>query len=519
MNRKLDNSPQHVAFLSSLSEGLWELREQLFTDNRGKLWVAEKSDENLKLLHPLARADACITALVDSEVFFCVLAGQGSSAYRGGTLIEVDGLESLVSFFEIEVFEAALHSIPVVLLTHQSFTPGNRMKEFLKVLRRSTVTAYSKDNLSDKDIILEVRRAVKDRKALRRAAARRLRRAATMFASELVAQRANLNNVYAGGSDMLWLRGMDIKADLPDEDTFVRAKRLLGVARSERRHDLRLSRLYYAFRDLMTMPYRQTEDQEILRLWDEGFSLWCSSAAWFGLHNHVALGVIGGLWSQDFVRLRLAPSLSKDERRALSQPWGSLASAYYSLSRLCTPWWRWRVTGVGIELANRVIAAGIDRDPGILAVRGSLFFARLQVHRGMSDFHKLVEYAEEHDDNAFLNGEAHMYLGKGYTLTLRPKKALIHLEASVKAWRAHIANKGSGEEFLVKALKNLLVAQIKLRQREVAIQTASEAISLARKAGINDQLRQLRTIVSDAKLNIETDINEKATESLPDKSD
>ena len=57
---------------------------------------------------------------------------------------------------------------------------------------------------------------------------------------------------------MLWLRGMDIKADLPDEETFSRAKRLLDVARSERRHDLRLSRLYYAFRDLMTMPYRQT---------------------------------------------------------------------------------------------------------------------------------------------------------------------------------------------------------------------------------------------------------------------
>ena len=503
MDWEKENSPTHVAFLSSLSEGLWNLREQLYTANGGELWVAEKSDENIKFLHPLARADACITALVDSEVFICVLAGQGSSASRGGTPVEVNGLESLVSFFEIEVFEAALHSIPVVILTHQSFTPGKRMKEFLDVLRRSTVAAYSKEKLSDKEIRLEVRRAVKGRKALRRAAGRRLRRAATMFASELVAQRANLKNVYAGGSDMLWLRGMDIKADLPDEETFSRAKRLLDVARSERRHDLRLSRLYYAFRDLMTMPYRQTEDREILQLWDEGFSLWCSSAAWFGLHNHVALGVIGGLWSQDFVRQRLSPSLPSDERSAITPPWGSLASAYYSLSRLCNPWWRWRVAGVGIELANRVINAGLDRDPGILAVRGSLFFSRMQLHRGMSDFHKLVEYASKHDDNASLNGEAHMYLGKGYTLTLRPKKALTHLEASVKAWRAHVIDKRSGEEFLVKALKNLLVAQIKLRQREAAVQTASEAITLARKAGINDQLRQLRTIISNAKLNIE----------------
>jgi hypothetical protein len=492
--------PKHVAFLSSLSEGLWTLREQLHSDNGGKLWVAEKSDENLKLLHPLARADACITALISSEVFICVLAGEGASAVHGGTPIELDGLESLVSFFEIEVFEAALHSVPLVLLMHKEFRPGRRMEEFLRVLRRSSVVAHSKEKLVNKEIILEVRHAIKNRKALRRAAARGLRRAARTFASELVAQRANLRNVYLGGSDMLWLRGMDMKSDEPDGATFARAKQLLAVAKAQERHDVRLSRLYHAFRDLMTMPYRQTEDREVLHLWDESFGLWCGSAAWFGLHNHVALGVIGGLWSQDLVRQRLMPSLKKNERRELVQPWGSLASAYYSLSRLCTPRWRLKVADVGIELANRVISRGIERDPGILAVRGSLFFSRLRPDRGMTDFRNLLKYAESRSGNTMLVGEAHMYLGKGYTLTNRSKKAIAHLEASVRLWRTYVADKRSGREFLVKALKNLLETQIKLRQRDAALKTAQEAITLALQAGINDQLRQLKIMASEAGL-------------------
>src|SRR5437868_6065170 len=52
--------PPHVAFLSSLSEGVRGLRRELYEKSRGHLWVAERTCPALKLEPPLRRIDACI---------------------------------------------------------------------------------------------------------------------------------------------------------------------------------------------------------------------------------------------------------------------------------------------------------------------------------------------------------------------------------------------------------------------------------------------------------------------------
>lgn len=299
---------------------------------------------------------------------------------------------------------------------------------------------------------------------------------------------------------MLWLGGEDIKVATVDGAAFARAQTLLSVARAEANHDLRLSRLYFLFRDLMAMPYRQTENPEILALWNSAFGLWCGSAAWYGLHNHLALGVIGGLWSQHLVRKRLVDNHAKIDEAELIPPYGSLASAYFSLAQMCPLLWRLRVAGAGIQLANRVISAGVERDLGILAVRGSLFFARGRPDLGMNDFHRLLSYAEKKPDNLTLRAEAHTYLGRGYASTFRRGKAFPHLKIAVDAWRGHVASTGTGYEFLIKSLKHLLAVQIKLRDVDAANATATEAINMARFHGVRDQARQIEQLANRARI-------------------
>src|SRR4051812_29794977 len=97
----------HVAFLSSLSGAYQRLREDIYVANKPRLWVAEGNRPDLAGKPPLEIVDTCIDAISRSELFICLLIGDGERRSRGGTLIEVGDVEAQVSYFEIEVFTAA----------------------------------------------------------------------------------------------------------------------------------------------------------------------------------------------------------------------------------------------------------------------------------------------------------------------------------------------------------------------------------------------------------------------------
>lgn len=491
---------KHVAFLSSLSRGLEKLRVHLHKECRGQLWVAEENRPELKTKHPLEIVDVCVEALKASEIFICVLGGTSRATRTGGTAIEVDGLETRVSYFEIEVFQAALSQIPVVLLYLSDFSPGPRMDAFLRVLERCSIVTRRITGLPSNNqarIIKEVRAAIAERTHLRLKASRQLDTAASDLATRLVSKRGKLRDVGAGGTDMLWMHGDAISEPAGDQAVLNRALTFLQIARSEKRHDKRLSRLYVAFRELMTMPYQHTLEPDVLSAWNSGFGLWCGSAAWYGLHNHVAMGVISGLWSQHVVRELLRHhSSGSDSNPELRRPFGALASAYLSLSKMCSSrLWRRRVTQAGIALATRVVETGADDDPGIYAVRGSLFFVQLNPLRAMSDFRQLLSRARKQPSNIGLNAEAHTYIGRGYALTHRRVKAREHLTEAVRLWERHVQETHAGEEFLVKAMKHLLAFQVQTRQFEHASITAANALRIARSSGVYDQARQIEEIL------------------------
>lgn len=500
------NEARHLAFLSSLSLGLRKLRRDLHDDCRGQLWVAEIDRPDLKTKHPLEIVDVCVQALKQSEVFICVLGGSARATRTGGTAIDVSGLETRVSYFEIEVFQAALSQIPVVLLQRSDFSPGPRMQEFLHVLQRSAVVTRRVESLpSGNDnarIRKEARAAIDDRAELKQKASRTAQSAAGDLVERLASARSQLPNVGAGGTDMLWMHGDSIGEAVGDQATLSRAIALLEIAEAEKQHDRRLSRLYLAFRELMTIPYQTTLDPDVLSAWNSAFDLWCGSASWYGLHNHTTMGVIGGLWSQHVVRQRLAGLTGAKSRAGdLRPPSGALASAYLSLSRLCPrQLWKRRVCRAGIKLATDVVKTGADDDPGIFAVRGSLFFVELNPLRAMSDFRELLSRAQKQPSNLGLNAEAQTYIGRGYALTGRPKKARGHLTEAVRLWEEHVARENAGQEFLVKAMKHLLALEIQTRKFDEARAVAGDALLIARANGVFDQARQIETMLENGNL-------------------
>ena len=465
------------------------------------LWVAEidRVDLDPAFVEPLEIVDQLIEQLQRSEVFICILAGERKGQKQTGTLISVKDHVSLVSYFEIEVFQAALHRVPAVFLARQDFDPGPDLEEFLRILSGSAIVTRWIKNLDDKQIRSEVRSAIENRHILRKSATDRVRSSASDLTAELLKRRSHLHDVRPGGSDMLWLQGRTMRPRSNGRD-LSEAERLLAEASKETRHNHRLSRLYMVLRELMNHPYHESSDSRVLELWNTTFDMWWGSAAWYGLHNHLSMGVIAALWSQREIRQRLLSVETHKDRRGFAPPYGALSSAYFSLAKLLqTPRLRWQVSGVGLFLANKTIELGAEHDPTIYGMRGSLHFFRLNPVRGMMDFRHLLSLARAQPENLSLNAEANTYIGRGYSLLRLTPLASRHLREAIRLWRKKVEVTGEGTEFLIKALKHLLELQIRVRSRE-ALETASEALTLARTNSVTDQARQIKAMLANASL-------------------
>ena len=93
-------------FLSSLCRELQELRERIFSDvgKNSEIYVDEKvKPRDILNQDDLETADELIRRVREAKVFVCIFGG-----HRHGSSIKVGVRPSVVSFFEIELFQAAL---------------------------------------------------------------------------------------------------------------------------------------------------------------------------------------------------------------------------------------------------------------------------------------------------------------------------------------------------------------------------------------------------------------------------
>ncbi len=490
----------YPAFLSSLTSDLKDLRKGLHAALPSLLWVAEYDypELNPEAKEPLEIVDALLEQLKLCDLFICVLGGNRNAEGKKGTPIQVSTVSSQVSYFEIEVFQAALHRIPAIFLKRSDFVPSPDLAGFLELLRGCAIEARWIENLSNNQIKFEVERAIGEREELRAASQDRISLAAGELAERLLRQRGNLKGARPGQSDMLFLQGKELFHE-HSNGSFDKAKTLLASASRESRHDHRLARLYLALRELMSMPDRHSEDSELLLLWNDLLDMWWGSAAWYGLHNHLSMGALGALSSQLKIRDRLSIYFPKE--KGFRPPLGSLASAYFSLSKLVLDkQLQVELCDTGISLSTEAIKLYGNEDPGIYAVRGSLLYIRGRHSWALWDFLRLYFLALRQPKNHRLNAEARSYLGKAFVKMRMHSLGESHLNESAHLWRQIVLQEGNGKEFLIKTLKNLIELHLTKRNYDKALSVAHEAAVLIEELKAVDQKNQIEAMLRKAAL-------------------
>jgi hypothetical protein len=124
------SSPPFI-FLSSPVHGLRDFRRclhDLGSVSDRHIWVDEVCDER-NVEGQLADVDKLLDMIGASDIYVALLA-----APHRGTLIKIEGHESNVTFFEIELFRAALLNKPLLLLRHRDFAPEPDLSALLNLI-------------------------------------------------------------------------------------------------------------------------------------------------------------------------------------------------------------------------------------------------------------------------------------------------------------------------------------------------------------------------------------------------
>ena len=495
-------SPELVAapvFLSSLTGKLNEasradspllaLRSEIKEDHPHDVWVAEIDGGGLKSLPSLQIVDACIEKIKISSMVLILLGEKREGTKASGTPVPMGEFEALVSYFEIEVFQAALHSKPVVIIQMDDYLPPPRMVEFIGIMKSSGVVirwekdvTYGKAREVAGDVIRKAKRDCPEGRGMFGALVR-----------ELVKVRARLRESRQGLGDVRWLNGQVIASTTNREANVEHAKAMLAVARQVNATSSQLSRLYMVATELMALSPLEEAEQEVLELWSEVLGQWGSTAAWYGLHNHLATGVIASLSTrQDVVRSIARRSGQPIDEIPLA---GALASAYYSEGKNCafspTRFFLWRT---GLCLANSDVASPHRTHPGIFAIRGCLRASVGNLPGAFMDFKKLHNEAISLGD-VRATAEGLTYLGRYYGLVRMNEKARSYLEEAVRLHENHDCAEEERAPFVAKALKNLLAhyhSRGLVPQRDACMEHLRE---ICMKFEILDQLDQANEVI------------------------
>jgi hypothetical protein len=438
-----------VAFISSFytetnvadyhDSPLWRIRRDLhkmglsdefssFHDrnsNREPAWVAEWSERDLAGKQPLEVVDRLVQVLSQSDLYVCILADARRGSKDHGSPIPVADQASATSYFEIELYAAAMYSKPVKLYILEGFSPGPRLTLLLDLLANLFPEWRNQKPLSAPAILKETRQYIlrhlehPDRKKLP------LRR---RLVGELYRARETNSAFGHELDDVLFLAGQFEPRNLPQKDL---VESLISECERVPEMQRKLSRMWLAVRELMSASYLPKDVQsdgrlrDFLPLWDRVLGLWSSAAAWSGWHGHIYAGCVASLHSQTVIRSQLLDA---------NTTFGGLASAYYSIANLMP--FGLRRFGC-LRRASRYIEEEIGsnqgRNAGDFAVRGSIRLQSGNFWGAVSDFRKMLQIRERSGASDEEWGDAMVHLGFGYLYCGRLWKGREHLIRGVQA--------------------------------------------------------------------------------------
>lgn len=474
------NLPKY-AFLSSLYTEHDKLRKDLYNLGNGYLWVAEHSDKTLAHRPPLEIVDTLIQKIRGAELIICVLGGphEDRGDYDHGTPIKIKNHLTSVSYFEIELFQAALLEKPIALFISKGFSPHSRLKSVLDILHFAFPAAWPMP-MEDNDIIDNVRLlldSILNTKAPSR-------QTTVLDYNRLVLgfddARSKPLNIDGPNREILFLDGaFENRYNPPDKELIESI--LLETKRTQDQAQ-RLARLWVAIRELMAAPYINPIFKEFRELWNESLGRWASAGAWYGLHNHTYLGCLASLHRMSEVRETIRQSTSTIlDPVTTGHPGGALASAYYSISKHSHQRKNLKKALWHIELGIADKSADLS---GLYAIRGSIYRQLKRYFKAVDDYRMTLILREKSNAPQPQVGEALSELGFGYLFLGRWFKAVNLMEQGVK-----LLEQAPPSGFLVRAKKKLSVAYRVTGRLSKARETMDEANKMAISLNILDQLR------------------------------
>lgn len=269
-----------------------------------------------------------------------------------------------------------------------------------------------------------------------------------------------------------------------------------------------------AIRALSSTPWDSPIlDRTIAVLWLRALTTWGGAMAWLGLFGHSSgAAVMTNLACRRIASRIDSPETKVGARYAVHTFLGGLASTYFSLSKLVAS--REAQAAVrrrGILYATDALKR-VDAPrarAGLLAVRGPLLLSTGSPAGVVRGFLDLTESVRLHKrDSAGNTADAgtatsRIQLGAAYKelakRTFRNRISLrlgqFNLEAAYDVLNgAYEANEQVDQGQLLMCMKHLVETRLLLGRDSDAVDLWERAMSLAREAGIADQLRQLQDI-------------------------
>ena len=234
----------YPVFLSSICKDkldLRPLRSRIFDEVGGKtcVYVDEKVKPYRDIVNQddLEAADELVIRVREADIFVCVFGGT-----RHGSLIEINDRPSSTSFFEIELYQAALLRKEIYLFVRNDFSPEPRLQALLNILRFAFPEWASRPMQTEDQIVAEMKRLVD--KILARQVLKpfiQLRAPINRLVQALHTARAK--------EPLLFLDGVfEPRSKTPDEGIL---SSVVAELEGQRDEEKRLSRLWIGLRELM----------------------------------------------------------------------------------------------------------------------------------------------------------------------------------------------------------------------------------------------------------------------------
>jgi hypothetical protein len=470
--------PNPLAFLSSTLRGIDEVRARIHrfgrTYGENSIWVDEQSRPRHKEEDHLSIVDDLLAEIDRSRLFIAFL---GSS--RHGSSIYVGDNDSAVSFFEMELLYAALLGRPIVVVNLRDIVPQPALAQCISMLRSEVRCVWHDvDTLAEAERSIELvvegvaREKPRGTGTTKHEYGRLLRSLWERDPSSKTAQPRDTN--------LRWLDGAFLSQDTNPRSSLIAD--CLNKASTVDSQQQRLSRIWIAARELMSVRFDEPDGIPWLGHWNAVLTAWNSAAAWYGLHGHLSLGYLAALNSLAEVRAAaIRESIGAVDDPVWDPPTSSQASAYYALGRRVTSR---RLRHQALNMASSLIEESIARDDltrsNKLAIKGSILREQFAFRAAVDVYREVLRLRQAADASDGAVGEAMTELGFGLLFLGQLRSGRDLLSEGVTLMTEASYNRG----FLVRAKRKLAVANALTGRWRVAMRERLESATMAEESSV-----------------------------------